>query len=56
MKRSIVRPIRSLCVAGLLGIAVLGLTAPTASTAQQPTAGCVYNPVTGGRCSPDEPA
>jgi len=56
MKRSIVRPIRGLCVAGLLGIAVLGLTAPMASTAQKSTAGCVYNPVTGGRCSPDEPA
>jgi len=56
MKRSIVRPIRGLCLAGLLGIAVLGLTVPTPSTAQQSTAGCVYNPVTGGRCSPDEPA
>lgn len=55
MKRSVVNPIKRICITGLLAIAALGLTAPTASTASHSTAGCVYDPANGGRCSIDEP-
>jgi len=55
MKRSAVNPIKRICLAGLIAIAALGLTAPTASTASHSTAGCVYDPVNGGRCSVVDP-
>lgn len=50
MKRQVVKPIKRICMAGLLAIAALALTGPTASAA-----GCVYDPANGGRCSIVEP-
>ncbi|MGW0707880.1 hypothetical protein ACWD4G_18325 [Streptomyces sp. NPDC002643] len=55
MKRSVVNPVKRICIAGLLAVAALGLTTPTASTSSHSTAGCVYDPANGGRCSIVEP-